>query len=348
MRRILLPILWHFGLVAGNRLFADVVSLKDGRQISGSVESGNTQELHIKVGEQSQTIDIHDVQAIQFGVSLPPPGTATPPPKAAAPAPAAPEPAPAQPNSLFLNDGTHITGRWWSIDATDMHFLINDQLQHYPRPDVSGVTFGNATLPPPPARSTTPSAASAQPPASPAPPARAATLARSSAGPPPPTLTRPSGSAPPSAPPRGLSQPEEIGMVYFWNGKVLIPLERNQAVEHKKGSTQYFEMPAPHSPVRLSETSTLVFILRLPPSVDPAGYSLFQLATVEGNRRTRSEPGRRGGLMTWPVDIKTNDQSSLITYALTVRDLPTGEYSFSPASSNDGYSFGVDPSAPGQ
>ncbi len=152
MRRILLLLLWHFGL------FADVVTLKDGRQISGSVESGNTQELHIKAGDQSQTIDIHDVQAIQFGVSLPAQATATPAPKAAAP-----EPAPAQPNSLFLKNGTHIDGRWWSIDATDMHFLVNDQLQHYPRPDVTGVTFGTATLPALPPRSTTPTAAPAQP-----------------------------------------------------------------------------------------------------------------------------------------------------------------------------------------
>ena len=137
-------------------------------------------------------------------------------------------------------------------------------------------------------------------------------------------------------------------MVYFWNGKVLIPLERNQAVEHKKGSTQYFEMRAPKSPVRLGETASLVFILRLPKGVDPASYSLFSLVTVNGSRRTRTQTGRRGGLATWPVDIVINDESSLITYALTVRDLPAGEYSFSPSSSNDGYCFGVDPSAPGQ
>ena len=350
MRRILLLIFWQFGLLAGGRLFADVVTLKDGRQISGLVESGNTQELHIKVGDQSQTIDIHQVQAIQFGVSLPAPPAAPPPPKVADLAPAAPEPAPAQPNSLILSDGTHVTGRWWSIDATDMHFLVNNQLQHYPRPDVSGVTFGNATLPPPPARSTLPSATSAQPPAIAAQPARAPTLARSSAGPPPqaPTLTRPSPSAPPSAPPRGLSQPEEIGMVYFWNGRDLTPLERNQAVEHRSGSTQYWEIPAPQSRVRLNEASSLVFVVRLPKGVDPASYSLFPLVTVNGGRRTRSQPGRRGGLVTWPFKIEINDESGLITYALTVRDLPTGEYSFSPSSSNDGYCFGVDPSAPGQ
>jgi hypothetical protein len=137
-------------------------------------------------------------------------------------------------------------------------------------------------------------------------------------------------------------------MVYFWNGRVLIPLDRNQAVEHKNGSTQYFELRGPKSPVRLSETSSLVFILRLPKGVDPASYSLFQLATVDGNRRTRPQPDRPGGSMTWPVDIGINNESSLMTYNLIVRDLPAGEWSFSPASSNDGYCFGVDPSAPGQ
>ena len=127
----------------------------------------------------------------------------------------------AQADTLILKDGTHVTGRWWSIDASHVHFLVDNQLQHYPRPAVSAVTFGDATLPPlSPAPSTPPPAISAQPPASAAQPARA------------PTLMRPSGSAPPSAPPRGLSQPEEIGMVYSWNGKVLTPLERNQAVAH--------------------------------------------------------------------------------------------------------------------
>src|SRR5271157_2400116 len=166
MRRILPLIFWQFALLAGGPAFADVVTLKDGRQISGLVESGNIQELHIKVGDQSQTIDIHQVQAIQLGVSLPAPPAAPPPPKAADLAPAAPEPAPAQPNSLILNDGTHVAGRWWSIDPGQLHFLVNNQLQHYPRPGVSGVTFGTATLPPPPARSAPPSPTSAQPPAS--------------------------------------------------------------------------------------------------------------------------------------------------------------------------------------
>ena len=190
MRKVPLLILLQFGLPAG--LFADVVTLKDGRQISGLVESGNIEELHIKAGDQSQTIDIHEVQAIQFGVSLLTPSAVPPPLKAAELAPTTPEPVPAQPNRLILSDGTHVAGRWWSIDATNVHFLVNNQLQQYPRHDVLGVIFGNATLPPPPERSTTPPAASAQPPASAPQPAPAPALARSSAAPPaqPPSLTQ--------------------------------------------------------------------------------------------------------------------------------------------------------------
>jgi hypothetical protein len=343
MRRITRLILWHFGLLAGTPLFGDLVTLKDGRQISGVVESGNLREIHVKVEDQSQTIDLHQVQAIQFGVS-------SPAPRSNAPdlAPGVSGSAPAQPDSLILHDGTRVSGRWWSLDATHMHFLVNNELQHYPRSDVSGVTFGSANPPPLAARST-PSAKSAPPPAGATEPARAPALAQSPVGPAPqsPTLTRNSGSAPLS-PPRGLSQPQEIGVVYSWNGKILIALERNRAVEHGRGSTQYWEMPAPQSSVRLKEAPSLVFAVYLPEGVDPASYSLFPLVTVEGNRRTRSQPGRQGGLATWPADIEKKGGSSVITYALTVRDLPPGEYSFSPSSSNDSYCFGVDPSTSGQ
>ena len=364
MRTILLLILWQFGPLAGSRLLADVVTLKDGRQISGSVEAGNTQELHIKVGDQSQTVDIHDVQAIQLSGSSP----AQPAAKAPEAAPKASEAAPAQPNSLILHDGTRVAGRWWSIDATYMHFLVNNQLQEYPRSDVSGVTFGDANLPPPaapaapaaPAPSTPPPvrsapapaapAAPAQPPSAAAPPDRAPELARSSAGPAKesPELTQPSRSAQPSTPARGRSQRQEIGVVYSWDGSALTPLEHKQAVQGKSGSAEYWEIPGPRSSFRLSEAPTFVFVLYLPEGVDPTSYSLFPLATVEGGRRTRSQGGRRGGLVTWPLKIEKKDGGSVITYAITVRDLPTGEYSFSPSGSNDSYCFGVDASGPGQ
>jgi hypothetical protein len=342
MRKVPLLMLLQFGLLAG--LSADVVTLKDGRQISGLVESGNLEELRIKVANQSQNIDIHEVQAIQFGDSSP---TPPPPTKAAKLAPATPESAP---NSLILKDGTHVAGRVWSIDTTSVHFLVDNQFQQYPRHDVLQVILGDATpAPPPPERSTPPPAASAQPPARVPQPTPAPALARSSAPPAqPPSLTRPSGSAPPSAPTRPVSQPEQTGMVYFWNGTVLIPLEATQAAERKSGSTPYWEMPAAQSPIRLNQASSLVFILRLPQGVDPRSYNLFPLVSVNGSRRTQSQPGRPGVLATGPVDIKKNDESSLITYALTVRDLPVGEYAFSPSNSNNTYCFGVDPSAPGR
>jgi len=224
----------------------------------------------------------------------------------------------AQADTLILKDGTRVTGRWWAVDAGHVHFLVDNQLQHYPRSDVSAVTFGDATLPPPPP------AAPAQPSPSAAPP------------------------APAPARRRGLSEPEEIGAVYYWNGRDLSPLERNQAVERGRGSNQYYEMPAPQSRVRVKAAPELVFVVRLPKGVNPASFSLFPLVTVNGARRTEAQPGRRGGLVTWPYDIATVDESGYMTYTLTVKDLPTGDYSFSPSTSNDGYCFGVDPGAPGR
>ena len=349
MRRILLLALWQFGLLAAGGFCADVVTLKDGSQISGLVESGNTQELHVKADDRSQTIDIHQVQAIQFGVSVAAPVAAQPQSKTAGPAHAAPEPDPDQPNGLILKDGAHVAGRWWSIDASNVHFLVNQQLQHYARADVLGVTFGSATLPKPPAQ-TPPPATPAQRPANPTQPAQAPQLGKPSTGAPPqPSTSTPTGPGTPSSTPsRTLSRPDEIGMVYSWNGKVLTPLERNPAVGRRSGSDEYWEIAGPRSRVRVNEAPFLVFVVYLPQGVDPASYSLFPLETVNGGRRTRPEPGRRGGVMTWPVEIEKKNDASVITYVLSVKDLPTGEYSFSPSSSNDGYCFGVDPSAPGQ
>jgi hypothetical protein len=56
MKRIL-RLIWQFGLLAGGRLFADVVTPKDGRQISGLVKSGNIQKHQGR--DQSLEIVIH-------------------------------------------------------------------------------------------------------------------------------------------------------------------------------------------------------------------------------------------------------------------------------------------------
>jgi outer membrane lipoprotein SlyB len=46
--------------------FADVVTLKDGRQITGQIESGATREIHIRVDNNSQVIAVDQIQSILF------------------------------------------------------------------------------------------------------------------------------------------------------------------------------------------------------------------------------------------------------------------------------------------
>jgi uncharacterized membrane protein len=54
-----------FAASGGNAL-ADIVTLRDGSQISGLVESGGAREIQIKVGETSQPLSIDRIQSIQF------------------------------------------------------------------------------------------------------------------------------------------------------------------------------------------------------------------------------------------------------------------------------------------
>jgi hypothetical protein len=93
-----------FLLILTGAAFADVVTLKDGRRISGLVESGNTQELRIRNNGRTEVVSIDEVQSIRFGVmEAPPPAPSTaavpaPAPKLSAAPPAA-APAPAPPSS---------------------------------------------------------------------------------------------------------------------------------------------------------------------------------------------------------------------------------------------------------
>lgn len=59
-------------LLYGASVLADVVTLKDGRQISGRIESGTPREIQIRVDNNSQTISVDQIQSIQFD----PPATA--------------------------------------------------------------------------------------------------------------------------------------------------------------------------------------------------------------------------------------------------------------------------------
>jgi len=78
--------------------FADVVTLKDGRQITGQIESGATREIHIKVDNNSQVIAVDQIQSIQFSGPV-----------------SATAPAPPKPQGITLPAGTEIAIR--TIDS---------------------------------------------------------------------------------------------------------------------------------------------------------------------------------------------------------------------------------------
>jgi uncharacterized protein YcfJ len=90
MKRTLLFIFWQTWLLPGANVFADVVTLKDGRQISGLVESGTTREVRIRVADNFQVVAVDQIQSIRFD-------------PAATPLPG--------PQSVTLPIGTHIAVR---------------------------------------------------------------------------------------------------------------------------------------------------------------------------------------------------------------------------------------------
>ena len=106
MKRALLLLLWQFGVLAGVNAFADIVMLKDGRQVSGSIESGNTQEVRIQTEGHTEVIAVDQIQSIRFGVLAVPPAPASPAPAPTTALPARPQPA-AAPASSSVAPGAH-------------------------------------------------------------------------------------------------------------------------------------------------------------------------------------------------------------------------------------------------
>jgi hypothetical protein len=77
-------------------VFADVVTLKDGSQISGQIESGTTRQIRIRVDGDSKVVSVDDIQSIEFGT-----------PQVAARPSAGPSPvAPPVPREGFARDRT--------------------------------------------------------------------------------------------------------------------------------------------------------------------------------------------------------------------------------------------------
>lgn len=126
----LLP--WAACLLAASSAFADVVTLKDGRRITGTVEFGISSQVRVRIGEKSQMIATDDILSIQFdpiegpgpvtSVGLPPvaaPPVAMPANAAAQKPPAAAKPVAPAPaaKSITLPPGTEIAVR--TVDLID-------------------------------------------------------------------------------------------------------------------------------------------------------------------------------------------------------------------------------------
>jgi hypothetical protein len=95
MKRTLFVLLCQFALLSGANTFADVITLKDGSQVYGVIESGNTQQVHIQTAGHSEVVWVEQIQSIRFGPpDAPPPQPAAPTPTTVTTvAPAAPQPA---------------------------------------------------------------------------------------------------------------------------------------------------------------------------------------------------------------------------------------------------------------
>jgi hypothetical protein len=210
---------------------------------------------------------------------------------------------------------------------TRFTFNLTEQAELSYRPTVAAPLSGDATPPP----ITPPSA-----------PADRPTLIRrsSDAGP----VTQPAVAL--KAPMPGMHEPELIGVVYLQDEfRRITPLERTSAAPPKLrlgmgGWTSYWEMEGARSPVRLKKGQKQLFVVRLARGIDPGSISLFPLELTKKSRRTKPDPKHRTNLLTVLLNVTKISES---TYGLTpVRDLSSGEYCFSPRSSNDTYCFGVD------
>ena len=211
-------------------------------------------------------------------------------------------------DKLRLRDGSTVTGDFVGATADDIRFSVNGLVQHYARQNVAGIDFGIA-------------------PAGPAPNDTA----------PPPV----NNSGEPDWVVRG---PDYVDAPFLRGANSFIPLERETAMQTRgggiygMGGATVYRIQGARSTVRVRQNDRIVFVVRLDSGWDPRQFQLFRLESRMGYRQTQSSMG--GSPPVLPVNInKVGDGVFEITPA---RALAPGEYSVSPANSNDSYCFGVD------
>jgi hypothetical protein len=96
------------GGILATLCFADTLTLRSGRVITGQYLGGDARNIRMAIGDRVDTFNIEDVGDLQFGGNPPPPVTPPPPPAAPAPMPV---------SGIQIPSGTPITVRM--IDAVD-------------------------------------------------------------------------------------------------------------------------------------------------------------------------------------------------------------------------------------
>jgi len=260
----------------------------------------------------------------------------------------------ARADTLALRNGTTVTGSWAGADAQQICFLVQDQIQPYPRSEVSAVTFGDEQP-----KSQTPAArisigmgmdevmaalgqadkvadmgqrkiyfykdlkvtfADGKV-------CEISSVAASSAEP---------GASVPAA--GKFIEPELIGVVYLQDdaGK-LVPLMR---IEGQVETPQVFGIPLAESSlvyspapstVRVKSGQKLLFVVKLANGIGPDSLGLLRKKRAKSGDKTLAH-----------IHFKI-DKFGESSYALTpTSDLVPGEYAFSGRGSNFVYCFGVD------
>ncbi len=156
-----------------------------------------------------------------------------------------------QADTLRLRNGASVTGNFLGGNADEVRFMVDDQVQRYPRADVAAVIFSSIEGPdgtpvPAPKIDTGPDFVGA------------------------PFLRGASGLIP---------LEREIGM-----------MTRSGGGMYGMGGTVY-RIQGQYSPVRVRQADRIVFVVRLSPGADPRQFQLYRLEPRMGYRQTQPTMG---------------------------------------------------------
>jgi hypothetical protein len=176
-----------------------------------------------------------------------------------------------QADTLRLRSGATVTGSWLGGTADEVRFMVDDQVQKYPRANVVEVDFTSDGM---------------------------ANQVTTPIAPPPPAVIEPNIIGVPFL--RGasglLSLEREYGM-----------LVRNNTMYGMGGGTVY-RIQGPQSPVRVRQGDKLVFVVRLNAGGDPRRFQLYALESRMNYRQSQPTFGGRPPAL--PVTIAKISDSS--------------------------------------